>query len=425
MNYFPLNAKTIPGYLKQLDNLSSVLIFDSLTIEEVGDGNVNYVYRITSKPNNTSVILKQAVPYLRVAGTEWPLDRNRIEFEARALRLYGSIVPDLVPKLYHVDTSMSVIVMQCLSNHIVLRRGMIAGIEYPRISDHLSTFLAETLFRTSSFCMSSHDKRSLMHNFNMNMDLCKLSEDLIFSFPLMKSDSNYTNPHLKEHIDRLYRDAMFRTNFAWFKYKFMNCTDALLHGDLHTGSIMVNEQETYVIDPEFAFFGPFGFDVGKLLGNFLLASISHYYRSVESKYRSWLMAAGLETVRSFFTKFDTLWAMHLEQETAMFHRGYLRSAERFIFQERFRRSLIQDITGFAGCTIARRILGIAGVADIREVADLTERARLEGIALELARILLNNYASVCTLEDLESLVASFFDGVTSVFRMRTEVSSLY
>ena len=50
----------------------------------------------------------------------------------------------------------------------------------------------------------------------------------------------------------------------------MTAAEALIHGDLHTGSIMVNQDETKVIDPEFAFYGPMGFDVGLLLANFFL-----------------------------------------------------------------------------------------------------------------------------------------------------------
>ena len=46
---------------------------------------------------------------------------------------------------------------------------------------------------------------------------------------------------------------------------------ALLHGDLHTGSIMAEAGKTMVIDPEFAFYGPMGFDIGALLANLLLA----------------------------------------------------------------------------------------------------------------------------------------------------------
>jgi len=34
---------------------------------------------------------------------------------------------------------------------------------------------------------------------------------------------------------------------------------------------MVTPQSTQVIDPEFAFYGPMGFDVGAFLGNLILA----------------------------------------------------------------------------------------------------------------------------------------------------------
>ena len=59
------------------------------------------------------------------------------------------------------------------------------------------------------------------------------------------------------------------------KLKFLTSAEALVHGDLHTGSIMVTEEDTRAIDPEFAFFGPMGFDVGALIGNLLIAAIAH------------------------------------------------------------------------------------------------------------------------------------------------------
>lgn len=45
----------------------------------------------------------------------------------------------------------------------------------------------------------------------------------------------------------------------------------MIHGDLHTGSIMVTRDSTQVIDPEFSFYGPMGFDIGALLGNLIMA----------------------------------------------------------------------------------------------------------------------------------------------------------
>ena len=58
---------------------------------------------------------------------------------------------------------------------------------------------------------------------------------------------------------------------AKIKFDFMNNAQALLHGDLHTGSIFVREDSTRMFDPEFAFFGPIGYDVGNVIANLIFA----------------------------------------------------------------------------------------------------------------------------------------------------------
>ncbi len=56
--------------------------------------------------------------------------------------------------------------------------------------------------------------------------------------------------------------------------RFCERSQALLHADLHTGSIMVTQTSTQCIDPEFGFYGPMGFDVGAFLGNLALSFFS-------------------------------------------------------------------------------------------------------------------------------------------------------
>ncbi len=51
----------------------------------------------------------------------------------------------------------------------------------------------------------------------------------------------------------------------------MERSQALLHGDLHTGSLLVTPETTHVIDAEFGFVGPIAFDVGKFIGNLFIA----------------------------------------------------------------------------------------------------------------------------------------------------------
>lgn len=74
----------------------------------------------------------------------------------------------------------------------------------------------------------------------------------------------------------------------------INCFFGL--GDLHTGSIMVTADKTSVIDAEFAFYGPMGFDIGAYLANLLLSYFSqdgHAHQDQEDKnrvaYKNWLL----------------------------------------------------------------------------------------------------------------------------------------
>ncbi len=50
---------------------------------EVGDGNLNLVFIVTSPIG--ALIVKQALPYLRVVGEGWPLPLRRTFFEYNAL----------------------------------------------------------------------------------------------------------------------------------------------------------------------------------------------------------------------------------------------------------------------------------------------------------------------------------------------------
>ena len=70
MAYHALDHNTAIDYLRALDTLDHILDVNAdLQAKEVGDGNLNLVFIIENADNPTqSVVLKQALPYLRVAG---------------------------------------------------------------------------------------------------------------------------------------------------------------------------------------------------------------------------------------------------------------------------------------------------------------------------------------------------------------------
>ena len=408
-NYRILDKESVPAYLAELPAVVAVLGENApLDIDEIGDGNLNFVYRVTNSTDpSKSVILKQAVPYLRLAGESWPLARDRMRFEIRAFEAYNDLVPNLIPTIYHADEEMSTLVMRNLDSHIILRMGMIDGVKYPFVGEHIGHFMAETLFKTSAWSMDSIERRQLMDRFTLNTELCKLTEDFIFTFPFLEHESNYSNPATDQWVkENIHTDYEYKRDVLKFKDLFVAKTEALLHGDIHSGSIMVNQEETYIIDPEFAFFGPISFDVGKVFSNFLLCCTSHFHRSGGADYRTWIIEQLLIVWNSFESKFLELWQQ--VDESTMLTKGLLSDAELSQFRDEYITKLLQDAVGFAACSMARRMVGIAGVADIRAIEDVDIRAKLEIANLQLSKRLMAERESINSIDDLHAFINDFY-----------------
>ena len=117
-------------------------------IREVGDGNLNLVFIVEG--NRDGVVVKQALPYVRLVGEAWPLPLERSWFEFNALTEQARHAPRLTPEVFHFDRAQAMIVMEYLRPHVIMRKGLIRGIEYPRFADDIAEFLAATLFNTSA-----------------------------------------------------------------------------------------------------------------------------------------------------------------------------------------------------------------------------------------------------------------------------------
>jgi 5-methylthioribose kinase len=402
MSYKILNTENIIPYLKNIKSIQKYFKDDSLHVEEIGDGNLNFVFIIKSEQNpQKALILKQAVPYLRCVGEEYPLSKERMTFEIRALLKYAQTTPSVVPIIYDSNEEMSVVVMQFLDSHIIMRKGMIQGVEYPNFSEHISTFLAQNLFKTSSVFLDSTSKRQLVDRFNKNVELCKLTEDFVFSFAFMEHETNDENAKDNQTAKKLFEDMDFKKNVLKLKYKFMTQSDALLHGDLHTGSIMLNQDETFVIDPEFAFVGPFGFDIGALIGNLIMSYVSHQNKN--EQYQKWILELIEDILVKFEEKFLALWSE--VEESALHVKGFIDSKSLDEFKKEFMKNILRDTVGFAGCKMARRMFGIAGVEDIRAIEDKKTKDEAEAKVLEIAKRFVKNYEQIESIQDVKEMIS--------------------
>jgi 5-methylthioribose kinase len=399
--YAPLNEASLRALVVRVPACRDLLKGDPADwkVREVGDGNLNLVFIVTS--GAAGVVVKQALPYVRLVGESWPLPLDRAHFEREALKVQAAYAPMHVPQVYHFEPEQAAIVMAYLSPHIILRKGLIRRVKYPQLSDHLSTFMAETLFRTSDLAMPADTKKAAQALFCQNTALCKISEDLIFTDPYRVAALNrWTSPELDGLAAAFRADAPLKVAVQELKWAFLTRGEALLHGDLHTGSVMVTETDTRVIDPEFAFFGPIGFDVGALLANLMLSYLAQNGHPGEpdaiATYRHWL----LDTIEAVWTGFETKFLALWRRSTT----GDAFVAELFLDPagaaalEAHRRAtmarIFADSVGFAGAKMVRRILGLAHVEDLESIEDPKIRADCETKALHLARSLMLDRAAI-------------------------------
>jgi 5-methylthioribose kinase len=411
-SYQILDVTSVPPLIAGLERLRPLLggRSEDWRVREVGDGNLNLVFLVDGP--HGSVCLKQALPYVRVAGPGWPMSPERAHFENAYFRTVAPHVGSLIPRIHHYDPDLHLTIMERLSPHIILRQGLIAGRRYPQVARDIGEYIACACFYTSDLALPFERKLDGVALFARNKPLIRITVDLIFAEPYFAAERNrHTSPQLDEAAAELRRDALLKVRAARFGQKFLTEAQALVHGDLHSGSVMVTETDTRVIDPEFAFYGPIGFDLGAFFGNLLLSWYSQFgHRTPDddrSAHRAWI----LDQVRVFWTSFRSrflsLWTEHATGDAfprAMFYTpadaAALRSA-----REAFMGMLFDDMLGFGACKMIRRILGFAHVLDLDGIQDPDVRARCESAALTLAATLLRHPERFKSIDDVIETVS--------------------
>jgi 5-methylthioribose kinase len=402
--YRALADGTLQPFLAELPVVREKLggMHDAWTVREVGDGNLNLVFIVTGAGG--AVVVKQALPYVRLVGESWPLRLERSHYEYLALSEQTKHAAHLVPKIYGYDRDMALIVMEYLSPHVIMRKGLIRGIEYPRFAADIAEFLAQTLFNTSVLAATAEEHKARIAAFAGNTELCKITEDLVFTDPYRIAPLNrWTTPFLDDVAAQFRADASLKRAVQERKWQFLTSTEAMIHGDLHTGSIMLTPEDTRVIDPEFAFVGPMGFDVGAVIGNLLLAYFAQggHEQSPHARepYRQWILRQIDDVWTGFERRFLDLWRSKATGDAyvAGLFEDAASAAALKDAQADFMKRLFADTLAFAGIKMIRRILGLAHVEDLESIKDPARRAACEKPALALARELVlgaRGYSSI-------------------------------
>jgi 5-methylthioribose kinase len=165
---------------------------------------------------------------------------------------------------------------------------------------------------------------------------------------------------------------------------------------------MINQDETYIIDSEFAFIGPMGFDVGALIANLVMSWVSHTVQDDDSRYSDLILETINSIWRRFNEKFCTLW--NETEESALLTKDFANDEILNSYQEQYMQTLLQESIGFAGCKIIRRQFGIAGVEDIRGIENDILREKAYRLAVSIGERFIKQYHTVKSTNDIMKLI---------------------
>ncbi|QCU75874.1 S-methyl-5-thioribose kinase [Pseudoalteromonas distincta] len=400
-NYVAFNAQRAIDYVSTLIESKQCNFFDSgqtLSAYEFGDGNLNLVFRITDEQNN-SVILKQALPYARCVGESWPLTLDRARIEAQVLLNHGAICPTYTAKVLHYSEIQALTILEDLGNLQILRTAQNNAEQFPKLAQHVATYLSHTGFYNSDFYLTAQTKKALVSQFT-NPELCQITEDLFFSDPYIEHERNNYPKQLQNEVDAIQKNNALKLEIAKLKANFLSNPQTLLHGDMHSGSIFVDCNHTKMIDPEFGFFGPIGFDIGSFIGNLLLnycAQAGHIEDFVARRnYQTHLLSCIVDT----YSLFEQQWLELIRTKTLD------ESLAPVGYAQYFMKNVLQDAAGYCGAELIRRTIGLAHVSDIDSISDDNARLTVQKQTLALGEQLILNAQTCNNKEAFFSLLIS-------------------
>ena len=365
--HFLLDCDEVISYVKEKNLFSENA---DLTVKEIGDGNINYIFKVENKIDGKSIVLKQADKLLRSSGR--PLDLTRSKIEANILRIENNLAPHFVPEIYFYDEIMCVLAMEDISEYKNLRTDLIAGKIFPNFADNISEFLSRTLLLTTDLFMNKFEKKKNVKEF-INPELCDISECLVFTEPYDNNrNRNIITAGNEEFVENtLYKNEDLHFAILKLREKFMNYSQSLIHGDLHSGSIFINEKGIKIIDPEFSFYGPMAYDIGNVIGNLYFPLYRAKFFMEDSKKKeefiNWLEKCILDIPILFSKKCKLLWEKYSDDKL-------LKNRK---FRDYYIENIVKDSLAYAGTEIIRRTVGDAKVLELTNLETSEKKLELE------------------------------------------------
>lgn len=316
-DYAFLTVADVPDYVRSKPTLAALIDPDDIaSCEEIGDGNLNLVFVVRDRAGR-GLCLKQALPYVRMTGEGWPMTPDRARHEVEALRTHGALVPDLVPVVHDFEPSRYIIAMEDLSDHRVWRGALNGGLRHEGAAESVGRYVGAVAFGTSALGMEREALAEAVAR-SVNPQLCAITEDLVFTEPLVDAGRNSCLPANAPDAAEFAADADMMRAMGHAKWLFMTKSEALIHGDLHTGSVMVRTpagnttcDSVKCFDSEFSFYGPLAFDLGAPWANYGAAAARAYALGDDER-AHWALGLVQVTWDAFEAEFRRRWPGRLD-----------------------------------------------------------------------------------------------------------------
>jgi 5-methylthioribose kinase len=392
-----LDETNIPDYIRSTPALAGRIDVDRLAyVRDVGDGNVNWVY-IVRDLDGRGVCLKQAMEALRI-DPNWLIPPERARREADALLAYGRLTPGLVPEVFDYNPERNITAMENLDDHIVWQKALIKGERHNGAAEALGRYVGALAFGTSLFALERHELSRWIAK-TQNPDLALITEDLVFTEPLVDLGRNSVLPANERDAAEFAADAEMMKAMGYAKWVFMTHAEALIHGDLHAGSVMVRKpagsdeaDSVKAFDPEFGFMGPVAFDLGALYASYVIAA-ARAFALREDERAAWCLELVSKTWDSFEAEFRRRWPERIDPR--VFGDAFL---------EQRLATWREEAWLFAAAKMSRRIVGMAKRADIETLPPEQREGAARGV-LQLSRTLVRERAVDSAPARFEALAA--------------------
>ncbi len=376
--YKILNEENVIDFARQ--NCDVFKSSTNLTSKELSDGNINYVFRVVDEDTKTSVIIKQATKFFRTS-PEQPLTDKRIVIEVNSMKKMQEVCPGFSPKIYKYIDEMKCCIMEDCNDYHIMRSGMLKFETNKNFGKQMGKFLSNLHFYTSSFYLDTQEKAQLVNSY-LNPEMCEITQRLVFTEPF--TDYLKRNPIPDELIGfvkrEIYDCKKVKAKAAKLKNQFLTSTQSLIHGDLHTGSIFINENDFKVFDSEFAFVGPCSYDIGCIVGNILFAYVAADIVGNNKKFKCWTLKT-IQTILNTYKK-ETLKLL------AKHSKDPLLTSNKYC--KKHVNKILRDGIETAGVEILRRTITSFKVADITKLSTETQNIKAQQKCIVIGKQLLLN-----------------------------------